>query len=209
MDWFKSDSWVFRYTQLTSLGWKQEHFTVVVIWQYVRPCVLQPRHDKTLGGWAWGTKGEQCQANSSSAGVHSQRQTMETTTGCLPGGGREIAQTGEGWGTEMLACFPVWLIHSNQIGVAIWNGWCEEMRGMSFGMRESKEEVVWKWKLDWGGSGSGICCANLFPWILNLDLHIVFLGDGARVPEQSNPSDQIPEDWTQPNHRGTGDYAKG
>lgn len=88
------------------------YVVVVVIWQYVCPCVLQPCHDKTLGGWARGTKGEQCQANGSSTGVHGQCQTVETTTGCLPGGGRETTQKGEGWDAEMLASFHVWLIHS-------------------------------------------------------------------------------------------------
>lgn len=88
--------------------------SLLVNWQHAFPCVLQPGHDKTLGSWAGGTKGEQCQANGSSAGVHCQRQTVETATGRLPGRGRETTQAGErgmGGATGMLVCFHVWLNH--------------------------------------------------------------------------------------------------
>lgn len=114
-------------------------------------CVVQPRHDKTLGGWAGGTKGEQCQAHGSSAGVHSKRETVETTTGCLPGGGRETTQEGEGIGHgNARLCFHVWLIYSDQTGVIIWKGWYEvRMRGW-----EKKAEE--RWVQTWGRVKRGI-----------------------------------------------------
>lgn len=106
---------VLRHTQLTPYALKYEHLCCCCVSLTVCPCILQPRHDKTLGGWTGGPKGEQCQANGSSAGVHSQRQTVETTTGCLPGGGRETTQKGERWGAELLALFYVLLIHTNKV----------------------------------------------------------------------------------------------
>lgn len=162
------------------------------------PVFLQSRHDKTLGGWAGGTKGEQCQANSSSAGVHSQRQTMETTTGCLPGGGWETTQEGEGWDREMLASVHVWLINSIKSKQAFGRD-CVKSR-----WEDGRKKVVWKWKAE---IRILLCQSLSMVWIM-IKL-IVLLGDRARVPEQPNPSDQIPKDWTQPNHRRTGEYAKG
>lgn len=151
-----------RYTHQNMSTYSMSLF--VVLWQSVHTCVLQPRHDKTLGGWAGGTKGEQCQANSSSAGVHSQRQTVETTTGCLPGGGRETTQEGEGWDTGMLV-FVCDSFKSNRCDHLEGMVWSEDERmeekqrgDMHFVTRERKEGVVWRWN-------TGFCCASHSLWI--------------------------------------------
>lgn len=57
--------------------------------------VLQPDYQQTLGSRASNTKEQQCQAHSCSAGVHGQRQTMETAARSLSGGGWKASQTGE------------------------------------------------------------------------------------------------------------------